>query len=277
MWKAHPIINQLNINEFFTLFRLKCSKGYTFSGETHDFWECVYIISGSTKITGGERTYLALAGDIVFHKPMELHSLSASESDAELLIFSFSMSGLLDEFFKEKCFSLTPHQNDIISQVLHITEVFKCSSLPHNNLLIPRNLSPELLQLTATRITTLFLLIYGEHSTVKVSMSPDSVIFSDMVKFLNRNIEKNITLKTLSQEFFISESSIKRIFKSHADMGVHSYFLRLKIAAAATLLKDGYTVTETAERLGFCDQSYFSTAFTRETGTTPSNYKKQYL
>ena len=46
-----------------------------------------------------------------------------------------------------------------------------------------------------------------------------------------------------------------------------------KIKAAIELLQDGENVSNVAERIGFGSQSYFSKAFKRETGISPSEFK----
>ena len=55
---------------------------------------------------------------------------------------------------------------------------------------------------------------------------------------------------------------------------MHKYLLKLKINVAKKLLQDGRQVSVVAENLGFASQSYFSKAFKRETGFTPSDFAK---
>ena len=71
-----------------------------------------------------------------------------------------------------------------------------------------------------------------------------------------------------------SPTRLKCIFTKYSGLGVHKYFVSLKINVAAQLIKSGMTVTEISERLGFSSQGYFSLAFKRETGMSPTEYKK---
>ena len=48
----------------------------------------------------------------------------------------------------------------------------------------------------------------------------------------------------------------------------------MKVAKAMSLLRDGKNVSEIADLLGFENQSYFSSVFKRETGISPTEYKK---
>ncbi len=276
MWSPYPIEKQLDITEIFTFFRLNCKSGYSFLGESHDFWECVCVLSGQLKVTGGERIYIARAGDIVLHKPMELHKLSAEENDAEALIFTFSLTGPLHTFFEEKGFSLSLNQLETVSSLAALLpDALDSSHTLRSRELAPDGFPPEQLQLIATYITTLLLSLYHQHTSVKPFNNPEALLFRDMVTFLKSKLAQSVTVSDLAEHFFISESSVKRIFKKHTGIGVHSYFLKLKIAAAAELLKSEKTVSDISSLLGFCDQSYFSTAFARETGFSPTEYKRQ--
>ena len=73
----------------------------------------------------------------------------------------------------------------------------------------------------------------------------------------------------------LSVSTMKNLFRQFNSMGIHEYFLHLKIEEAVRLLGTGMTVGETAECLGFSNQSYFSTVFKRLTGESPGQFKKK--
>ena len=51
------------------------------------------------------------------------------------------------------------------------------------------------------------------------------------------------------------------------------YFNNIKITAAKSMLKEGFTVKETSEKFGFSNQNYFSTVFKKITGKSPSDFR----
>ena len=100
-FKPFKIEEILKITEFYSMFECNRPGGYNFSGETHDFWECVYVIDGNVCVTADDRVYNMKTGDFIFHKPLELHKLYVDkEKFAKLFIFSFSLSGILSSFFE---------------------------------------------------------------------------------------------------------------------------------------------------------------------------------
>ena len=60
-------------------------------------------------------------------------------------------------------------------------------------------------------------------------------------------------------------------------MGVHEYFLSMKIEDAKIMLAHGETVAKIASRLGFYNPNYFSAVFKREIGISPTAWLKDYI
>ena len=94
IWEPYPIQEQIHISDMYTLFQLHYDNDYAFFGETHNFWECLYVIKGRVCVSANERIYYLENGEIIFHKPMELHKFTIeSPEGADLLIFSYSAEG----------------------------------------------------------------------------------------------------------------------------------------------------------------------------------------
>lgn len=113
-WLAYPIKEQIRITDMYSLFVVHYDCGYAFPGESHNFWECVYIIKGEACISGNERVYNLAQGSIIFHKPLELHKFIVNGKDgADMLIFSFTAEGPLTAYLEEKVFMLSDFQKSI--------------------------------------------------------------------------------------------------------------------------------------------------------------------
>ena len=90
VWVAHPITQQIKLTDIYSLFEVHYEKGYEFPGESHNFWECLYVAEGEVCVSGDERVYNLTRGAIIFHKPLELHKFIVTGADgADLFIFSF--------------------------------------------------------------------------------------------------------------------------------------------------------------------------------------------
>ena len=79
------------IREMHTAFYKKLERDFFYTGESHDFWEMVFVVAGEIGITSGSDVFLMKKGQAIIHAPMDFHSLwSEGETEPEIIIFSFS-------------------------------------------------------------------------------------------------------------------------------------------------------------------------------------------
>ena len=278
MWLAYPIKEQIRITDMYSFFEVHFDEGYEFPGETHNFWECVYIIEGDACVSGNERVYNLTHGSIIFHKPLELHKfIVTGQGGADFLIFSFSAEGPMMPSLEEKVFELSDSQRSIIASMLSFIHA-RAERMPtpptgYCSYLEPFQTLPTYSQMLALYLQQLMLSLIEAGEVSSVSSAPDAVIFRRAIRYLNDNIHRQPSVPEIARYSNVSEASIKRLFDKYAGIGIHKYLLKLKMKAAAELLQNGESVSGVAERLGFNSQSYFSRAFKRETGLMPSGLK----
>ena len=277
IWLAFPVKEQIHITDMYSLFRIHYSSGFAFPGETHNFWECVYVIRGSICVSADERVYNLEDGAIIFHKPLEFHKFIVnSEKGADLLIFSFTADGPLTGWLRDKVFTLSEYQQSLITSLISFMEAKSTAAAtgqPEHHFLSAFDQIPYYSQMVITYLNHLLLSLADESTIASVSSAPDAVTFSKAISYLNSNLHRQPSVSEIARFSNVSETGLKRIFEKFAGISVHRYLLKLKIKAAMELLQDGENVSNVAERIGFGSQSYFSKAFKRETGVTPSEFK----
>lgn len=100
-------------------------------------------------------------------------------------------------------------------------------------------------------------------------------VVKEIMEFIERNITKNLTVKEISQKIAVSEHYLCAIFKSVTKKTLFQYINEFKIEKAISLLNDkNLSIKEIASSLGYCDQYYFSRYFKKNTGYSPSEYRK---
>ncbi len=278
-WRDYVINNTLEITAIHSFFEEHFDKGYDFQGEKHDFWEFVYVIKGEIYATGDGQVYSLSDDDIIFHKPLEFHKLSAANADADILIFTFSSESTFMDFFKNKVFHLMPGQKNTIYELINLAreknQNLSFDESPKEFRYIEKNKGNNIyLQIVITYIKLLFFSLYDKSIKVTADDNFDAFILKTAVNYMNNNINKNLSTKEIAKYSNVSLATLKRIFDKYAGISIHQYFLTLKINSAIELLKSGASVSETALKLNFCSQAYFSKAFFRETGKHPSSFKK---
>lgn len=101
----------------------------------------------------------------------------------------------------------------------------------------------------------------------------------DIVKAVNEYIStqfmKRITIDSLSDQFDIPTSTLKRCFKGVYGTTIHHYLKECRINAAKRLLQESdQSVLEIANAVGYENGSKFTSAFKESTGVTSSAYRK---
>ncbi len=274
--------NILNITRIVTLYYLDLSPNYQTLGEKHDFWEIVYVDSGELNLQGGKKCYHAKQGDIIFHRPNEYHNIQCDGTHAaSIFIISFECNSPCMRFFHEKHMGI-PHELDSLLRNLmtECTCSFQLSSFP-----LQYNESPPIgsMQLVRNYLECFLIrLIRSEEKKKNQSIfftSQDNLndkLATDIKDFLRKNLYNRITLQNLSEHFHFGVSTLCTAFRKNTGESIIHYFLQMKIKEAKKLLSEkNLTITEISNLLGFDNPLYFSRAFHKYTGSSPSNFRKK--
>ena len=93
-------------------------------------------------------------------------------------------------------------------------------------------------------------------------------------EYIRSHLGSDIGLAELAEQVNLSPHYFSMLFKQALGVPPHQYVLQERILEAQRQLATGRTpISELAVSLGFSDQSHFSQAFRRITGTTPKRYQ----
>lgn len=93
--------------------------------------------------------------------------------------------------------------------------------------------------------------------------------------FLRRNLDLPLTLDQIAAEAGMSEYHFLRVFRAHTGETPFRYLTRLRVEQAQhELTHSADTVAEIAARCGFARATHFATAFRRQTGVSPSAWRR---
>jgi len=107
------------------------------------------------------------------------------------------------------------------------------------------------------------------------STNTDRLSISSILEYMEENYNKDINLEELAELVNYSTYHFIRLFKLKTGKTPFEYFMNIKVARAAKMLRDkSTTVTEVCYACGFTNPSHFATVFKRKMGVTPSQYKK---
>ena len=81
---------RMEIDGLYGFFYEEPDTDYEFEGEFHDFWEAVFVIKGSIRVTAGSDIFVLEKGQAIVHPPMEFHALRSMEENTSYFIVSFT-------------------------------------------------------------------------------------------------------------------------------------------------------------------------------------------
>ncbi len=95
------------------------------------------------------------------------------------------------------------------------------------------------------------------------------------IDYINLHVQDKINIKDLSKISGYSDYYLSHKFKEEIGISINQYIQNQKLETAKMLLATEHTsVTQVAEALNFCSQSYFSTLFQKKYGMSPSKYQE---
>ncbi len=108
--------------------------------------------------------------------------------------------------------------------------------------------------------------------------TPDHRPYSPNTKaalaYIDEHLSANLTIGGIAQDLYISRLSLQKSFREDIGKPIGKYIDDCVISSAERLLLDPtLTVKEISERLGFCDQFYFSRKFTSAHGMSPRRFR----
>lgn len=95
-------------------------------------------------------------------------------------------------------------------------------------------------------------------------------------ELLNAHLDGDVTVAVLAQECGLSARHFARAFRQTLGVTPYQWLMRRRVEQAKTLLSDRtLTLLDIAQACGFADQSHFTRAYTRLTGTPPGAWRRR--
>ncbi len=131
---------------------------------------------------------------------------------------------------------------------------------------------------TALRAKLLELITYFSRAyTQGISIESRALIkVGNVIGAMENNYAKDWKLEELAFIAHMSKSSLLTTFRKATNQSPIEYLICLRIQRALEMMRStDMTITEIAFSVGFNDSNYFSRQFRKNTGMTPSQYKRQ--
>lgn len=284
-YEATELRMALTIRHIVTIHYFEYTSNYYYEGESHPFWEFLYVDKGELDVSGDDRHYVLKKGQIIFHKPGEFHKLWANgEVAPNLVVVSFECDSPAMDFFEEKVLTIGDLERDCMAAIVSEARSVFSTQLndPGTKRLERRDEVPFAAeQLIAINLELMLIHLRRAAEARRSTSLPTSLIreknqkdFMDKVTaYLEANVNRRLTLEDVCRENLVGRSYLQKIFREKTGGGVMEYFGCLKIEAAKQMIRlNKNNFTEISALLGYTSIHYFSRHFKKVTGMTPSEY-----
>lgn len=108
------------------------------------------------------------------------------------------------------------------------------------------------------------------------SMNQDDLIHG-IEAYVQLNIYRHLTVRELANHFNYHPDTLTRLYRAKRHQTLKAYINKTKIESSKSLLVDTqYAIETIAEIYGYTDRTYYSKAFKKIVGLSPSRYRQQY-
>ena len=112
-------------------------------------------------------------------------------------------------------------------------------------------------------------------TTLTKTVPDDSHALKSIVTYCAKNYTRDLSLALLENELHISRYYISHLFSDKLQIGFNDYINSLRVSFACNYLRHSdKSVTEISDLVGFGTLRTFNRAFRKQTGRTPSEYRR---
>lgn len=273
-----PVKNLISVGSFYTVHYFDYGRKFSFEGESHNFWELVYVDRGSVTIVADDKQYELSRGEAFFHKPNQFHSIRTVEF-ASSIIVTFSLSGETS-FFEDRKVVLTPVMQALLGNIVSEFS-YAFSDTPDEIYMraLHYRENPPLgaVQMMRCYLECLLISLMREESDVKpmVKAKNDAELTVRIKALLTEKLYTDVTLDEISKRLFFSKTYLSARFKADVGYSIIAYYNKMKTDEAKRLISTGrYSLSQVASMLGYGSAQYFTRIFKKVTHFTPSEWAK---
>ncbi len=213
--------------------------------QTHNAIEFIYLKKGSVTYTVDEKSFKVENDSLIVTLPRRVHTVTFNELDVydrfDLLVGEERIYSKIYENLQK-----APHVINC-KNTPRIYELFKridfyCKCFSGEEL---KNLFGHLADEVAYNVVLSLENAVDAESTNEV--------FSKVLEYIENNLTREITLKSICNDLYVSASYLHNLFKEHLNMTPKKYIDLKRLTLAQGFLKEGQSATSVYEKCGFSD------------------------
>lgn len=198
----------------------------------------------------------------------------ASNNDDPWTIYWIHFTGAMAPFFGDNCYTPTDITMAKISRVADRNNIFEEIFLTLSDNYSLDNLRYASSLLYGFLASFKYIKQFRNYNAQDARLANNDIV-SAAVRYMNENIEKQLTLTQIADYIGYSTSQFSLIFKMKTGHSPLNYFNMLKVQRACKFLETtDLKINQICSKVGIDDSYYFSRLFSKTVGISPKQYRK---
>lgn len=275
----------IGIQRIYTIHYYEYDRLFAFEGESHPFWELVYVDLGEAHIASGDNSFTLTRGQAALHAPDVFHALQAAGGEPlSLIVLSFECASKAIGSLCGQVIDVENAEKHLLSRIIADARDAFESPLGGSYFKLRRRAGAHYgaEQMIRLNMEMLFLLLVRKRAetTAARGIQPavhkrndNEALVDRAIALMRLNMRPQLSLAALCRELGVSKDKLQRVFRDSLDTSVMDHYIALRVETAKALMRDNcFNFTQIAEQLGFSSIHYFSKQFKGVTGITPTEY-----
>lgn len=250
-------------------YQIKMAPYQSFSMPAN-YYELIIVDQGELIHYVEDQEFIAKKNDCFIYAPNQKRRQQiAAESVTSYISIIFSATGLTHSAVNQ-VIHLGSQNTQMIERMIELSNIRSSDNYIDDELIL--NLKSILLRIVQGEANT------NEGPTTSMRENYENELFQTMVEFIEQNVEVHNQVSDLVEHFSLSRSTIQTLFNKFVNMTPKEYINRVRLNRSKQMIRDTQlTLSQIADQLGYGSIQYFSRAFSREFGMSPSNYAKSII
>ena len=229
----------------------------------------LFIIRGANRISVNGTVYDLHPGSVFHAAPgMQMEAQVAGESELEYYSVFYSLDQRYAEDSQHGCNAHFKLESGVIPRVIEL-------------LLMLHQSIHTLGGMEKLRVKELFLSIMHQvlvgHKNQVTSGSSDITAIEKAIAYIKRNYMNPLTLEELAGIHAMNPKRFSYFFHKHTGLRPIDFVIQYRMERASELLRGwSFPIRDIAVSVGYANPLYFSRAFKKKFGISPSLYAKQF-
>lgn len=232
-----------------------CNPGHFFGPAVRTYWLLHFVVSGKGTFQTSKSTYTLVKNQIFIIRPYEINTYTADTNDPwEYIWIGFRAGITLPPAFTMHDTVYAPELLRVFREALNAPEKYNYEAF------------------LCSRIWEIISFMSAEETPSEAF----EMYIRPALNIMETEYPNGIKVNDIAERLHINRSYFSSLFNEVVGKPPHEYLTELRMEKAIKLMRsNNYSITVTANSVGFSDVFAFSRAFKKRYGISPSDFKQQ--